>query len=70
MRQATLAPMATAPAVPPRTAEAPALDMTSPKERGSLFFSVVIVIVVEVLVEVVEVVVVVVPTVPVVWWME
>ena len=37
IRQATLAPMATAPAVPPRRALAPAFDMTSRKLKGSFF---------------------------------
>ena len=37
MRQATLAPMATAPAVPPRTADFAALSMISLNVAGSLF---------------------------------
>ena len=46
----TLAPMATAPAVPPRTALADALRKTSPKVCGSFFFTSVDVVVVVVVV--------------------
>ena len=46
----TLAPMATAPAVPPRTALADAFRKTSPKVCGSFFFTSVDVVVVVVVV--------------------